>query len=301
MCGHCIVEGYLSMRVDEPLKAVPEHLEPPFLDMAVMHATDIRATLWALKALPKAGDVDADIAVCLALELFLSEGFDSELACWVDWQYADRWRALSKERPVLGAETRLAQTLLNPAFWQSPELLADLTARGEEAVQEAEAIVTAYRDWWLLENGNIPAPSPDERLSITGVMDPIQNTSREDWEKFYASFPVVYAAALWLARRPGGHPLLTELVVAYRPQVPDFTGLDLWLQRRALAWVCQTQGMDFVRQEIGRINWMGLVDVALRQAWDAGRKAYVRDVIARGECDVGVGMPEVFLEECPGW
>ena len=199
-----------------------------------------------------------------------------------------------------GGDTRLAGMLQDRQFWQSAQLLDELLAR-PETISEAEAVLTAYSEWWLLGQGKVSVPSPAERLRSRGLMDPIENTSPIDFERLYAGLPLVYLSALWLARQPGGHPLLEELALTTPPSVPDLIGVDLWLQRRALDWVCHIQGDNFVQRELGRISWHALLEVAIRQGWDMTRKARVREAIATAACDVGVGMPEVFLEDCETW
>ncbi len=301
MCGHCIVEGYLMARIAEPEQASIPLCELIHLDMALMHATDIRGALRSLRDSDRESQATLVVVLSLVLEVFVTEGFDPELAAWADDRYVGKWQVLPAGMSLPGGRTRLSDVLLTRAFWTSGDGLKDLQNREEETVREAERVLTEYRDWWYLGQGKIPVPSPEERLRTRGIMDPIAMTSREDFERLYVGLPIVYLAGLWLSRQPGGHPLLEEIALAIPPAVPDFTGVDLWLQRRCLDWVCRIQGDSYLKRELGRIPWHGLLEVAMRQGWEGERKAFVRESIAKGACDVGVGLPEWYLEECDAW
>lgn len=300
MCGHCIVEGYLMARIADPEQASIPHCELIHLDMALMHATDIRGALMSLRNTDRESQITPVVALCLVLELFITEGYDAEVAAWADDRYVGTWQALAAGSQMPGGDTRLAIMLQARQFWRSSQLLEELRAR-PEIISEAESVLTAYRDWWLLGQGKAHVPSPVERLRSRGLMDPIENTSPIDFERLYACLPLLYLSALWLARQPGSHPLLEELALTTPPSVPDFTGVDLWLQRRCLDWVCRIQGDSFVQQELRRIGWHALLEVAIRQGWDESRQAGVREAIANAACDVGIGLPEWFLEEFKEW
>lgn len=300
MCGHCIVEGYLLARITDPDSATPTRCEPIHLNMALMHATDIRGALMSQWDTDREKQVTPVVALCLVLELFITEGYDPELAAWADSRFVGKWLDLAAGIQMPGGDTRLAAMLQDRQFWQSDQLPDELLAR-PEITREVEAVLTVYRDWWLLGQGKEPVASPAERLRSRGLMDPIENTSPIDFERLYAGLPLVYLAALLLARQPGGHPLLEELALTTPPSVPDFIGVDLWLQRRALDWVCKTSGEGFVRRHIGRIAWHGLLEVALRQGWGVTQRAFVRESIAKEQCDVSIGVPELFLEEFAEW
>ena len=301
MCGHCIVEGFLMTRLADPAYGTPAHCEPIHLNMALMHATDIRGMLTSLRHSSRESEVAPVVVLSLLLEVFLTEGFDPELAAWADSRFVGDWLDLAAGKRLPGGDTRMAAVLQSRAFWHSDEPLAALTARVEDTTRDAEAVLTAYRDWWYRGQGKVPVPTPEERMRSRGIMDPIEMTSAEDFDRLYAELPIVYLAALWLSRQPGGHPLLEELALATPPAVPDFIGPDLWLQRRCLDWVCLREGEGFVQQEIARIPWYALLEVAMRQGWDESRKLFVRESIANARCDVGVGIPEAFLEDFPAW
>ena len=300
MCGHCIVEGYLMARFADPDNTTPTRCELIHLDMALMHATDIRGALMSLRNTDRESQVTPVVALCLVLELFMTEGYDAELATWVDDRYVGTWQALAAGNQIPGGDTRLAGMLQARQFWRSSQLLEELRA-SPEIISEAESVLTAYRDWWLLGQGKVPVASPAERLRSRGLMDPIENTSPVDFERLYAGLPLVYLSAMLLARQPGSYPLLEELALTTPPSVPDFTGVDLWLQRRCLGWVINEIGEGFVRLNIGRIAWHGLVEVALRQKWTVMGRTLVRDSVAGGLCDVGIGLPEAYLDELTAW
>ena len=301
MCGHCIVEGYLMARIADPENATPTRCERIHLDMALMHATDIRGALRSLRDSGRESQATLVVVLSLVLEVFVNEGFDPELAAWADDRYVGKWQALANGMSLPGGRARLSDVLLTRSFWTSGNGLNDLKDRQVETVREAERVLTEYRDWWYQGQGKMPVPLPEERLRTRGIMDPIAMTSGEDFERLYVDLPIVYLGALWLSRQPGGHPLLEEIALATPPAVPGFTGVDLWLQRRCLDWVCRIQGDSYFKRELARIPWHGLLEVAMRQEWEGERKVFVRESIAKGACDVGVGLPEWFLDECDAW
>ncbi|MBK8815620.1 MAG: hypothetical protein IPN42_09025 [Methylococcaceae bacterium] len=58
-------------------------------------------------------------------------------------------------------------------------------------IADSERCLNAYYDWWILGH-NKETSDPDVRMAETGVMDPIANTPKYEWKKFYRAFPVVF-------------------------------------------------------------------------------------------------------------
>jgi len=87
---------------------------------------------------------------------------------------------------------------------------------------------------------------PGKRMEETGIMDPIENTTPKDWDKFFSLFPVAYFSFLILARHKIDAKILRQIALECPRDVPSFTGNDLWLQRKAFAVCVKYYGVQFI-------------------------------------------------------
>ena len=108
-----------------------------------------------------------------------------------------------------------------------------------------------YHSWWLKGEGQ-NKNDLHQRMKRTGVLDPIEDIAREEWKLFYSLFPAVYFALIYLSRYGEDLAPVEKIALTNVNGVPDFPGLDLWLQRRALACAVQARGVTFLLNNIDR-------------------------------------------------
>lgn len=240
MCGYCI--EYLtctklsSLLSGEAIPVLDEYLEaigylqegPDFPSVLVATPSDVAV----------AGRIPT-IIVCRGLEVLMEQGYTSAT-----------YQSLLKAPAYLAAvEMFTGNTGLNGHHLEDPRL--DLSAwswlRDEQTytqdghldaqlhrrtMQDGTKLLQQYVEFRLKGIG-MCRNDLDERFKQTGVLDPLDDICAEDRVAMAARFPAFWCAMYWLAQQPDGAQPLLEVVTQSPIGVPDFEGLELWLQRRA--------------------------------------------------------------------
>ncbi|MHB8762648.1 MAG: hypothetical protein ACYC6J_09775 [Coriobacteriia bacterium] len=130
----------------------------------------------------------------------------------------------------LAERLRDPQTLLDDERWQ------DFLAAPDERTADSRVALEHYVSWWL-QGHELWCRDPMVRFSAPGVVDPQYqaecDAAAEAQAWFELLFPALFFAVAYLARRDGFGDLLERVAVTDPFQLPEFAGLDLWLQRRA--------------------------------------------------------------------
>lgn len=84
--------------------------------------------------------------------------------------------------------------------------------------------------------------------------DPIDNTTRNDFEKFTDLFPWVYFSLIFLQKYSPQSEVIKQIALTEPHDVPFFTGEDLWLRRTALAHCTQQYGIHFLMEKLEEIS-----------------------------------------------
>jgi len=119
-------------------------------------------------------------------------------------------------------------------------------------------ILKDYCKFWILGIGK-EISDPIKRMSETGIMDPIENTTPENWEKFYLLFPIVFFAFLILEKYTKKSKIIKYIALNDPHDIPDFPGLDLWLQRRAFTKCIKEYGIQFFLKNYENIRQLELL------------------------------------------
>jgi len=119
-----------------------------------------------------------------------------------------------------------------------------------ELMEDSLKLLNFYYDWWI-EGQNRRKSEGLLRLKKTGIMDPIADTPKTEWERFYALFPYVYFSLIYLWKYHSDTELIEKIALHCPKGVPDFEGYDLWLQRKAFV---------FFIQKVGIVKALGKID-----------------------------------------
>lgn len=125
--------------------------------------------------------------------------------------------------------------------------------RTENLITQSRLLLKNYCQWWL-KGKNKKKNELSNLLKIKGVADPIEETTQEEWEKFYDLFPAVYFALAYLASMDRESALIEKIALHEPEGVPDFPGCDLWLQRRALIHMIRKQGSSFLIENLSYLR-----------------------------------------------
>jgi hypothetical protein len=89
-----------------------------------------------------------------------------------------------------------------------------------------------YRSWWL-EGEGLRKNDLDQRMEETGVLDPIEDITNTEHDRFSLLLRSLYFSLLIIERNSAGSKMLLKIAQKCPAGVPWFSGDDLWLQRIA--------------------------------------------------------------------
>ena len=121
------------------------------------------------------------------------------------------------------------ETYLNPDIWE--EAFGALHDWHGFACQ----ILEHYVDWWIEGNG-LTKNDLDEQMEKSGVFDPINDITDDDWGRFYDLLPLISFSVDVLGLTQPSNPILKKVGLNFPAGVPQFLGLDLWIMRKALKY-----------------------------------------------------------------
>jgi hypothetical protein len=147
----------------------------------------------------------------------------------------------------------LVSSVDNKHLYMEKDYWDNLFRNAKQLIPESERILNSYYRWWIEGIGK-EKPDHNGRFKKPGVMDPIENTAQEDWQRFYALFPIVFFSFLVLSKYKENSDLI-RIIALNRPyDVPDFLGNDLWIQRMAFNKCIKLYGIQFIFDNYDQIR-----------------------------------------------
>ena len=108
--------------------------------------------------------------------------------------------------------------------------------------QACITLLNEYIDWWL-EGGSVSHQDLGQQFEDTGILDPIEDIPATERVLLDCRFPLLWYALMRTPSMPDQTEILWKIITQGPSGVPDFTGLDLWLQRRAALIFYDKQGL----------------------------------------------------------
>ena len=124
-------------------------------------------------------------------------------------------------------------------------------------------LLNFYHDWWLLGIGKEKS-EPHQRMEQTGIMDPIDNTTLAEWNKFDALYPAISFALSYIIHHHSASEIIQKIALTNLEDVPDMWGKDLWLQRRAMIACVKHYGLSFIVDNLSQIRYELIYYVLLK-------------------------------------
>lgn len=240
MCGYCIETNTFcaieNARAGHPIDVAPDYIG---LIGYLQDLPDIQSVLANLPTDMANDETLSSIIACRGLEILMAQGFDS--AAYQSLLKTPAYHsALEAFTSAAGPENPSPADPrfdLSSACWvwdKSTFFEASYLDRQLQLwpLPEAMSLLKQYVDFRLKGIG-LHRNDLEKQLRQTGVFDPIQDITEEDREVFAMHFPAFWGALHWLALHPEGLPCLWEVISNVPIGVPEFAGLELWLQRRA--------------------------------------------------------------------
>lgn len=180
MCGYCIETGAVL----------------PFIESGTRHGQHNRVNhlqegdnlVDEISRLDGFNDVPLfiDIVFCRLFEHHITQGFDASIVNQIsatiglDAVHSFLAKKCDEElRTYLGDEAIYRDEDSWKAFIGNKHIL-----------ELSLATLDSYYDWWVIGNDKERCGSA-QRMAATGIMDPIENTNLDDWNRFYNLFPLV--------------------------------------------------------------------------------------------------------------
>lgn len=238
MCGYCTEifarTACLPYHQDSPSEA-----EPNWLDVHLQEVRNLPDTLTQLTTKSVTKPHIAFTVMCRALEILVKSGFESAI-------YQELLRhpmfsvailtacSVYQELAAVNVETRLNPNEISWIFEKDIYLVPGSLRQYNDKVSEQACIelLNEYIAWWL-EGGNIPHQDLNQRMEDFGIMDPIEDIPASERHLLTIRFPALLYALTRASATSDGEPVLWTIITRNPSGVPDFDGLDLWLQRRA--------------------------------------------------------------------
>ncbi|MBJ6799717.1 hypothetical protein [Geomonas propionica] len=114
-------------------------------------------------------------------------------------------------------------------------------------------LLEQYRNWWLLGNA-LEKNDLHDRFEKTGVLDPIEDITRSERDRFDVLLRALNFSLLLVSRFPAEAPLLRSIAESSPFGVPSFAGDDLWLQREAALLWYDLKGFEGLLYELPRFR-----------------------------------------------
>lgn len=123
----------------------------------------------------------------------------------------------------------------------------------EASDQANTLLLNDYIDWWL-DGGSIPHQDIDQIFKDTGIFDPIYDIPETERLQLSGCFTALWFAMLRTTYLPAGAKILWTIITRNPSGIPDFDGLDLWLQRRAALAYYDQQGIGPILNEFHSVR-----------------------------------------------
>ncbi len=237
MCGYCLEGGSLSYDTMH-LGVLPSELRL-LIPTNLQDSLDVHSAMDAITLQQAEHEPVANVICCRGLEVLIAEGFASKnyQALLNNPKFmaaVDVFTGESSKRRYLAEDSRFDLAI---ARWllDSPVFTEDGYLKGQMSrwtFGEVESLLRQYTDFYLKGVG-LNHIDLYKRFAETGVMDPLDDICIEDRLAFSDRFPAFWCALHWLGRHTENAPVLWDMVIQNGIGVPDFEGLNLWLQRRA--------------------------------------------------------------------
>jgi len=257
MCGYCIEGGFLIPALESAyVGGIPAENDDFYLWGYLQEEENLYSVIEIAKESDDCHEA-MDIIFCRLFENYILYGFDmvifkkmtSTFGPGVLDSFIEKRIDLNNE----GHMSRIREKLCDKKNYQNDQLWKGFISDKAKLIEDSLKLLSFYYDWWI-KGHNKKESDPYLRLKKTGIMDPIADTPKNEWERFYAMFPLVYFSLMFLWKYDSDTELIEKIALHCPKGVPDFVGYDLWLQRKAFAFLVQKVGLIKVLEKTDQIR-----------------------------------------------
>ena len=230
MCGYCIEGAYFLRFIDVEINITDPFIHSVYMEENENFIEELNTIKEGCNIASISDFAETCIIYCRILEKLILENKNFYYILqdnhYID--FVNRINIINANR----YEYRFLNNFIIKRLCSDKEYCEEFLQDKTKLIDVSTKILKDYCNFWLFGQEK-ETSDPNKRLSEKGIMDPVENTTPEDWEKFYSSFPIVFLAFLLLEKYTNKSKIIKHIALNQPHDVPDFPGLDLWLQRRA--------------------------------------------------------------------
>lgn len=141
-------------------------------------------------------------------------------------------------------------------------------------------ILKHYVSWWLtgleLQKNDLSAT-----MEEAGIMDPIDDINAEEHSRFDLLSRAFYFSILTVGSCSAGNKMLLAVAQRLPAGVPNFDGVDLWLQRIAALKLYEMEGFDSFCRHVSTIRATNYYYIDLLRGFSMEQKALLLEEVRR--------------------
>ena len=244
MCGYCFEGGILIPALELAYKGEKTKIDGFYIANYLQEENNLYLAVDEAKKFESRNDY-AGIVLCRLYENYILSGVDNVLYKKITSIFGDDVVDTVLKKSSLDSKqyvSRIRKKLCDKEIYQNNRQWDNCISGKTELTEDSLKLLNFYYDWWI-EGQNKRKSEGLLRLRKTGIMDPIADTPKTEWERFYALFPYVYFSLIYLWKYHSDIELIEKIALHCPDGTPDFEGYDLWLQRRAFAFFIQKVGI----------------------------------------------------------
>ncbi len=251
MCGYCIEGAVVLSFVEYENTNAKFEFENQWVKICLQESRNIPDTIRKIKSFHDFS-LSIDIAFCRIWELLLNQESDEEYRALINEFSAE---AINDFLITLRNidDYKIWEPLGNANLYTDRHCWENFARNKIQLINNSVRTLNTYYNWWILE-GNKEISDPQKRMEETGIMDPIEDTTPKDWNRFYQLFPVVYFSVLILSKYQKNCDIIKRIALENSHEAPAFNGYELWLQRKALTCCVREYGAQFILDNYDNIR-----------------------------------------------
>lgn len=284
MCGYCY-EGIMLHVVETSHRGTKG-----YRFCYLQESDDIKSEIQQLED-PNNPEPLIDLAFCRLYDHYFEHGFDVELfdILQTKFGYEAIQTYFSKRQTsssVFTVELSDINLLSDAACWN--RFITDK----ERILKNSLGLLNFYHDWWLLGISKEKS-EPLQRMEQTGIMDPIDNTTFAEWNRFDALYPAIFFALSYIIiNHHSNAGIIRRIALTNLEDVPDMWGKDLWLQRRAMIACVKRTGLSFITENLSQIRYELIYYVLLKTDTNSAELNKLKEAILAEDEHPMQGMME---------
>ena len=283
MCGYCY-EGIMLHVVETGYRGTKA-----YRFSYLQESEDIKTEIQQLED-PNNPEPLIDLAFCRLYDHYFAHGFDVELFNILQAKFgheAVQAYLTRRQGCFSGFKVELSDInlLSDEACWN--QFIADK----ERILKNSLDLLNSYHDWWLHGIGK-EKNDPDKRIEETGSMEPIDNTTLAEWNKFDTLYPVISFALSYIIHHHSDSGTIQKIALTNLEGAPDTWGKDLWLQRRTMIACVKRYGFSFITENLSQIRYELIYYVLLKITISPAELSILKSAILAEQGDRLIGTIE---------